>query len=49
MLTKEEAKRRAELYSALAEGKRIQIQCTNGAWTDVQNNTLLCMEDDRFK
>ena len=49
MLTKEEAKRRAELYSALAEGKTIQIQCANGEWTDVQNNTLLCIDDDRFK
>ena len=48
-MTREEAKRRAELYSALAEGKRIQIQCTNGEWTDVQNNTLLCIDDDRFK
>ena len=49
MLTREEAKRRAELYSALAEGKTIQIQCANGEWTDVQNNTLLCIDDDRFK
>ena len=48
MLTREEAKRRAELYSALAEGKTIQIQCANGEWTDVQNNTLLCIDDDRF-
>ena len=49
MLTREEAKRRAELYSALAEGKTIQIQCANGEWTDVQNNTLHCIDDDRFK
>ena len=49
MLTREEAKRRAELYSALAEGKTIQIQCANGEWTDVQINALLCIDDDRFK
>ena len=49
MLTREEAKRRAELYSALADGKTIQIQCANGEWTDVQNNTLLCIDDDRVK
>ena len=49
MLTREEAKRRADLYSALAEEKTIQIQCANGEWTDVQNNTLLCIDDDRFK
>ena len=49
MLTREEAKRRAELYSALAKGKTIQIQCANGEWTDVQINSLLCIDDDRFK
>ena len=29
-MTREEAKRRAELYSALAEGKTIQVQNPNG-------------------
>ena len=48
-MTREEAKRRAELYSAVANGKTIQIQSINGEWSDVQNNTLLCIDDDRFK
>ena len=48
-MTREEAKRRAELYSAVANGKTIQIQCANGEWTDVQNSTLICIDDDRFK
>ena len=48
-MTREEAKRRAELYSAVANDKTIQIQCANGEWSDVQNNTLLCIDDDRFK
>ena len=47
-MTREEAKRRAELYSAVANGKTIQIQCTNGEWSDVKNSTLLCIDDDRF-
>ena len=48
-MTREEAKRRAELYSAVANGKSIQIQCANGEWTDAQNSTLICIDDDRFK
>ena len=48
-MTREEAKRRAELYSALANGKTIQIQSSvNGEWIDVQNNSLLCIDDGRF-
>ena len=47
-MTREEAKRRAELYSAVANDKTIQIQCANGEWTDVQNSTLICIDDDRF-
>ena len=35
-MTTEEIKRRSELYSALAEGKTIQIKNTNGEWFDVQ-------------
>ena len=34
-MTQEEAKRRAELYSALAEGKTIQVKNPNGTWEDV--------------
>ena len=47
MLTREEAKRRAELYSALAEGKTIQVQNPNGGeWFDVKIETLrsICEE-----
>ena len=46
-MTKEEAKRRAELYSALAEGKTIQVQNPNGGeWFDVKIETLrsICEE-----
>ena len=35
-MTTEEIKRRSELYSALAEGKTIQIKNTDGEWSDVQ-------------
>ena len=46
-MTREEAKRRAELYSALAEGKTIQVQNPNeGEWFDVKIETLrsICEE-----
>ena len=35
-MTREEAKRRAELYSALADGKTIQVQNPNGKWEDLK-------------
>lgn len=35
-MTIEEVKRRAELYSALAEGKTIQVKNMDGEWTDVK-------------
>ena len=35
-MTQGEAKRRAELYSALAEGKTIQVKNPNGTWEDVK-------------
>ena len=39
-MAREEAKRRAELYSALAEGKTIQAQNPNGGeWFDVKIET----------
>ena len=39
-MTREEIKRRAELYSALAEGKTIQAQNPNGGeWFDVKIET----------
>ena len=34
-MTREEAKRRAELYSALAKGKSVQVQGIDGSWVDV--------------
>ena len=46
-MTREEAKRRAELYSALTEGKTIQVQNPNGGeWFDVKIETLrsICEE-----
>ena len=46
-MTREEAKRRAELYSALAEGKTIQAQNPiGGEWFDVKIETLrsICEE-----
>lgn len=36
----EEVKRRAELYSALAEGKTIQVKNMDGEWTDVKSEKL---------
>lgn len=39
-MTTEEAKRRAELYSALAEGKTIQILNMEGNWVDVEVKKL---------
>ena len=35
-MTQEEVKMRAELYSALAEGKTIQVKNPNGTWEDVK-------------
>ena len=39
-MTREEAKRRAELYSALAGGKTIQILDMEGNWVDVEVKKL---------
>ena len=39
-MTREEIKRRAELYSALAEGKTIQILNMEGNWIDVEVKKL---------
>ena len=46
-MTREEIKRRVELYSALADGKTIQVQNPNGGeWFDVKIETLrsICEE-----
>ena len=37
-MTREEIKRRAELYSALADGKTIQVQLFDGKWDDIDIN-----------
>ena len=39
-MTREEAKRHAELYSALAEGKTIQVLSCNGEWIDIKTDEL---------
>ena len=39
-MTREEAKRRAELYSALAEGKTIQVLSCKGEWIDIKTDKL---------
>lgn len=39
-MTQEEAKMRAELYSALAEGKIIQLKRPNGTWKDIRIDEL---------
>ena len=40
-MTREEAKRRAELYSALADGKTIQYKADNDEWVDLEMD-LMC-------
>ena len=46
-MTKEEAKRRVELYSALADGKTIQVQNPNGGeWFDVKIGTLRSISEE---
>ena len=47
-MTREEAKRRAELYSALADGKIIQFKTANGEWVDL-TPTLICGFSQSFK
>ena len=47
-MTIEEAKRRAELYSALAEGKTIQFKTANGEWVDLKMD-LMCGIAESYK
>lgn len=47
-MTREEAKRRAELYSALAEGKIIQFKQENGEWVDLKMD-LMCGIAESFR
>ena len=45
-MTREEAKKRAELYSALADGKTIQAQNPkNGIWTDMGIDFVECFPE----
>ena len=39
-MTREEAKSRAKLYSALAEGKTIQVLSCKGEWIDIKTDEL---------
>ena len=46
-MTSEEIKRRVELYSALADGKTIQVQNPNGGeWFDVKIDTLRSISEE---
>lgn len=44
-MTIEEIKRQAELYSALAKGKTIQIKDMSGEWHDVEPRKLDCFPE----
>ena len=44
-MTREEVKRRAELYSALAEGKTIQVLISSGEWEDIKIDELNHLQD----
>lgn len=45
-MTREEIKRRAELYSALAEGKTIQVQNPDDKWVDIKPEKLNYIPDN---
>ena len=47
-MTREEAKRRAELYSAFAEGKIIQFKTTHDEWVDLKPE-LICGFSESFR
>ena len=47
-VTREEAKRRAELYSALAEGKTIQYKSDHDEWVDLKMD-LMCGIAESYK
>lgn len=48
-MTIEEAKRRAELYSALAEGKIIQFKRDNGEWIDLTMELIGVLPESAFR
>ena len=47
-MTREEAKRRAELYSALANGKTIQYKADHDKWVDLKMD-LMCGIAESFR
>lgn len=48
-MTRKEAKRRAELYSALAEGKKIQFNQENGEWIDLTMELIEVLSESAFR
>ena len=48
-MTRKEAKRRAELYSALAEGKKIQFNQENGEWADLTMELIEVLSKSAFR
>ena len=48
-MTRKEAKRRAELYSALAEGKKIQFNQENGEWADLTMELIEVLSENAFR
>ena len=48
-MTRKEAKRRAELYSALAEGKKIQFNQENGEWADLTMELIEVLSESAFR
>ena len=48
-MTRKEAKRRAELYSALAEGKIIQFNQENGEWADLTMELIEVLSESAFR
>ena len=48
-MTRKEAKRRAELYSALAEGKKIQFNQENGEWIDLTMELTEVLSESAFR
>lgn len=45
-MTREQAKRRAELYLALAEGKTLQSKVLNDEWVDLKIENINYLPDN---
>lgn len=48
-MNKQEAKQWAELYTAIAEGKAIQIELESGEWKDISIERRDCLEGYLFE